>query len=600
MRVLPTGKVQVVTGTTPHGQGHETSWSMIVADQLGVGPDDVEVLHSDTAIAPLGLDTYGSRSLAVGGVAIVPGARQGDRQGPARSPPTSWRRPRTTSSSSAARSRCGARPTTTMPLAAIAFEAFTAHNLPDGMEPNLEAQRHLRPAQLLVPVRHPHLRGRGRRGDRRTSTSCKYVAVDDCGNQINPLIVDGQVHGGIVQGVAQALFEEAVYDDDGNLQTSHAGRLPRAVGRATSRRSRLDHTVTPSPTNPLGVKGIGEAGTIGAAPAVINAIVDALSPLGVTDVAMPAHPQTGLGRHPAASERRRRPVIPAAFDYVRADSADEAIALHRRARRRRQVPRRRPLAAAADEAAPGPRRRCSSTSAGCADLSYIRDAGDHVAIGALTRHRDLETSDAARRARAAAAATPPARSATRRCATAARIGGSIAHADPASDLPGGRCWRSARDRRGAGPERRPARSRPPTSSPASSRSALAADELLTEIRVPEDGRAPAGRFQKFNRRAQDWAIVGVRRACTARATRVGLVNMGSTPLRRHRCRAGARRRRLGRRRGRPRGRRHRAAHRPQRRRRVPPPPGAGPRAPGPRGGGRNAVKGRSRPLERLT
>ena len=156
-------------------------------------------------------------------------------------------------------------PDKAMPIQALAFEAFTAHNLPDGMEPNLDGAGHLRPAQLHVPVRHPRRRRRGRHGDRRRSTCVDYVAVDDCGNQINPLIVEGQVHGGIVQGVAQALWEEAVYDDDGNLRNpTLADYLVPSAAELPS--FTLDHTVTPSPTNPLGVKGIGEAGTIGSAP----------------------------------------------------------------------------------------------------------------------------------------------------------------------------------------------------------------------------------------------------------------------------------------------------------------------------------------------
>jgi carbon-monoxide dehydrogenase large subunit len=288
VRVLPTGKVQVVTGTSPHGQGHETSWSMIVADRLGVSTDDVEVLHSDTAISPYGLDTYGSRSLAVGGVAVaiatdrvIEKARQivahqleaaeedlefGDGVFSVRGSPDR-----------------------AMPLGAVAFEAFTAHNLPDGLEPNLEASSHFDPPNFTFPfgthvavVEVDTETGRVALRD--------YIAVDDCGNQVNPLIVEGQVHGGVAQGVAQALFEEAIYDDDGNLLTSTlvdylvpaASELPSFVTAST---------VTPSPTNLLGVKGVGEAGTIGSAPAVINAICDALAPQGIHDIEMPATPE---------------------------------------------------------------------------------------------------------------------------------------------------------------------------------------------------------------------------------------------------------------------------------------------------------------------
>ena len=289
VRVLPTNKIQVVTGTAPHGQGHETSWSMIVADKLGVAPEDIDVLHSDTAIAPLGLDTYGSRSLPVGGVAIAMACDKvidkakkiAAHQLEANEDDLEFAGGTFTVKGS---------PDKSMPLAAIAFAAFTAHDLPDGLEPNLEAHvtydppnfswpfgTHICTVEVDVETGHVQV--------------LQYVAVDDCGNQVNPMIVEGQVHGGVIQGLAQALFEEAVYDTEGNLRNaSLAEYLVPAASDVPS--LTLGHTITPSPTNQLGVKGIGEAGTIGAAPAVINAIVDALSGLGVNDVLMPASPQT--------------------------------------------------------------------------------------------------------------------------------------------------------------------------------------------------------------------------------------------------------------------------------------------------------------------
>jgi aerobic carbon-monoxide dehydrogenase large subunit len=288
VRLMPTGKVQVVTGTTPHGQGHETSWSMIVADRLGVDPDHVDVLHSDTAISPHGMDTYGSRSLAVGGIAvfmacdkIIDKARAiAAHQFEAAEEDVEF---------VGGEFRIKGVPGRSMPLAEVAFEAFTAHNLPDLVEPNLEASVAYDPPNFTFPfgthvavVEVEEETGRVR--------LVRYAAVDDCGNQVNPLIVEGQVHGGVVQGVAQALFEEAVYDDNGQLLTStltdylmpSAAEMP---GIETA------STVTPSPTNPMGVKGVGEAGTIASTPAVMNAIVDALAPLGVTDLDMPASPQ---------------------------------------------------------------------------------------------------------------------------------------------------------------------------------------------------------------------------------------------------------------------------------------------------------------------
>jgi carbon-monoxide dehydrogenase large subunit len=288
VRVLPTNKVQVVSGSTPHGQGHETSWAMIVADKLGVDPADIDVLHSDTAISPLGLDTYGSRSLTVGGIAIVQACDKVIDKARAIAAHQLEAAEADLEFEGGVFSVRGT-PERTMPLAAVAFEAFTAHNLPDGLEPNLEAQVTYDPPNFSWPF-GTHICAVEVDTETGSVDVRAYVAVDDCGNQVNPMIVDGQVHGGVIQGLAQALFEEAVYDDDGNLLTSTLADY-MVPGAPDVPSITTGHTTTPSPTNPLGVKGIGEAGTIGAAPAVINAIVDALSQLGVHDIAMPASPR---------------------------------------------------------------------------------------------------------------------------------------------------------------------------------------------------------------------------------------------------------------------------------------------------------------------
>jgi len=289
VRVLPTAKVQVVTGTSPHGQGHETSWAMIASEKLGIPPEDIDVLHSDTAIAPLGLDTYGSRSLPVGGVAVAGACDKVIDKAKL---------------IAAHQLECSAddlefaggifsvkgSPDRAVPIAALAFAAFTAHNLPDGLEPNLEAQYTYDPPNFSWPF-GTHMAIVEIDIETGKIEVLKYVAVDDCGVQINPLIVEGQVHGGVIQGLAQALFEEAVYDEDGNLKTTTLAEylVPAACDVPSITTA---HTVTPSPTNQLGVKGIGEAGTIGAAPTIINAIIDALSSLGVKHMPMPASPQT--------------------------------------------------------------------------------------------------------------------------------------------------------------------------------------------------------------------------------------------------------------------------------------------------------------------
>ena len=287
VRILPTCKVQVITGTTPHGQGHETCWSMIVADRLGVDPDDVEVLHSDTAIAPLGMDTYGSRSLSVGGTALWMATEKVVEKATGIAAHMLEANPEDLEFSGGVFSVKGS-PGSEVPLAGVAFGAFTAHDLPDGVEPNLEAQVSYDPVNFTFPfgshiavVEVDEATGAVRLID--------YASVDDCGNQINPLIVEGQIHGGIVQGIGQALWEEAVYDEEGQLRSaSLADYLVPSAAECID--MKLDSTVTPTPFNPMGVKGVGEAGTIASTPAVINAVVDALRPLGVTDVVMPASP----------------------------------------------------------------------------------------------------------------------------------------------------------------------------------------------------------------------------------------------------------------------------------------------------------------------
>src|SRR5690606_34670403 len=248
-------------------------------DRLGIDPDHVEVLHSDTAISPHGLDTYGSRSLPVGGVAA------------ARATDGLVAKARTIAAHQLecaeddlelvdGELRVRGTPSKAMTLQAVAMEAFTAHNLPDGLEPNLTAQVTYDPPNLVFPF-GTHVAVVEVDEETGRVDLIDYAAVDDCGPQVNPMIVEGQLHGGIVQGAAQALWEEAVYDGDGNLR--NPSLIDYCVPSAAEVPSfKLDHTVTPSPTNALGVKGIGEAGTIGAAPTVVNAIVDALSPFGIT------------------------------------------------------------------------------------------------------------------------------------------------------------------------------------------------------------------------------------------------------------------------------------------------------------------------------
>ncbi len=288
IRYLPTGSVQVITGTSPHGQGHETSWAQIVADQLGCDIDAVEVLHGDTSISHSGLDTYGSRSLAVGGVALSFAADKvidKARQIVAHQLEVAGDDLELANGTFSVKGS----PDKEMTLAAAAWAAFAAHDLPDGMEPGLEGTAVYDPPNFSWPggAHAAVVEVDTETGDARL---IRYVAVDDVGQVVNPTIVDGQVHGGVAQGISAALYEEGSYDEDGNFQT--ANLLTYLVPSAAELPSfELDRTESRSPMNPLGVKGVGETGTIAAAPAVMSAVLDAISHLGVEDIQMPATPE---------------------------------------------------------------------------------------------------------------------------------------------------------------------------------------------------------------------------------------------------------------------------------------------------------------------
>jgi carbon-monoxide dehydrogenase large subunit len=289
IRILPTGKVELVTGTSPHGQGHETAWSQIAADSLGIPVEDVEVIHGDTGRSPYGMDTYGSRSLAVGGVAILHAAEEAVAKArviAAHLLEVSADDLEFLDGSFSVKGDPGSSKT----IQAVAWEAFTSHNLPDGTDPNLFGISTVDPQVFSYP-HGTHLCAVDIDTETGMTKIRKYVAVDDIGVQVNPMIVEGQIHGGLTQGIAQALWEGAHYDEDGNLTTASLADylLPSAVDVPFYT---TDRTVTPSTTHPLGTKGVGEAGTIASTPAVMNAVIDALRPLGVTDVLMPATPQT--------------------------------------------------------------------------------------------------------------------------------------------------------------------------------------------------------------------------------------------------------------------------------------------------------------------
>jgi carbon-monoxide dehydrogenase large subunit len=288
VRMEFSGKVTVITGVSPHGQGQETTFAQIVADRLGIPIENIVIQHGDTAVAHYGRDTYGSRGTAVGGVAVVmcidkivakakilaahlletTADHVTFENGTFRSPGVTTRE---------------------IPWAELAVEAYVAKNLPAGLEPGLEASSFYEPQNFTFPF-GTHIVAVEVDRDTGQVSFKKYVAVDDCGPLINPLIVEGQVQGGIAHSIGQALFEQTIYDQDGQLLTGEfmdyaiprAGDIPEYI---------LGHTVTPSPTNILGVKGVGEAGTIGATPAIANAVLDALAPLGITHLDLPLTPE---------------------------------------------------------------------------------------------------------------------------------------------------------------------------------------------------------------------------------------------------------------------------------------------------------------------
>jgi carbon-monoxide dehydrogenase large subunit len=275
----------VLTGTSPHGQGHETAWSQIAAERLGYQVDEIEVLHGDTAVVPLGMDTYGSRSLAVGGVALYYAADKIIEKAKTIAAYTMG----VDESQVEFVGGVFEGQASSRTMKEIAFAAWTAHNLPAGMEPGLEASYVYDPSNFSWPA-GAHVATVEVDTETGNVELLRYVAVDDVGKVINPTIVEGQIHGGIAQGVAQALYEEAVYDDDGNLMTPNM-LMYLVPSAAEFPRWELHRTETPSPTNPLGVKGVGETGAIAAPAAVMNAVVDALAEDGVTDIPMPATPE---------------------------------------------------------------------------------------------------------------------------------------------------------------------------------------------------------------------------------------------------------------------------------------------------------------------
>lgn len=288
VRIEMSGKVTVITGATPHGQGQETTFAQIAADRLGVPIDHIAVMSGDTAVAHYGRDTYGSRATVIGGTAILLCI---DRI-IAKAKKLAAHHLGTKATNVVLKDgnfSAKGRPKTALTWAQLAAESYVAKNLPKNFEPGLEASCFYEPSNCTYPF-GTHIVAVEVDRDTGAVKIVKYVAVDDCGPQINPLLVEGQVQGGIAHSLGQALFERAVYDENGQLLTGEFMDYPLPRAKDVPEYI-MASTVTPSPTNPLGIKGCGEAGTIGATPAIANAVIDALSPLGVRHLDLPLTPE---------------------------------------------------------------------------------------------------------------------------------------------------------------------------------------------------------------------------------------------------------------------------------------------------------------------
>ena len=288
VRFHPSGKAHVFIGSSPHGQGEETTFAQIVADELGVSVGDVKIVHGDTETTPMGWGTYGSRTTAVSGAALAVATRKIKEKAKLL---TSHLLEAAVEDIEYENGKFFVRgfPDKSKTIQDIALMANVAWNMPQGMEPGLEATTFYDPPNFVYPF-GAHIAVVEVDAETGVVQLKRYVAVDDCGHQINPMIVEGQVHGGVVQGIGQALWERAVYDDNGQLLTGSLAdyAIPRADVLPDIE---VLHTVTPSPHHPLGVKGIGEAGTIVSTCTVYNAVIDALEPFAVQSIQMPLTPE---------------------------------------------------------------------------------------------------------------------------------------------------------------------------------------------------------------------------------------------------------------------------------------------------------------------
>ena len=288
VRVLATGKAYVYTGTNPHGQGEETTFAQLVSDEIGIPVNDIEVVHGDTSQISMGWGTYGSRTTAVGGTAVVLAARKVKDKASKLAAHLLEAAPEDMAYEDGKFYVTGS-PAKAKTIQEVAFMANLAWNMPAGMEPGLEESTFHDPTNFTFPF-GAHVCTVEVDAETGEVKILRYIAVDDIGRVINPMIVDGQVHGGVAQGIGQALYEGAVYDDNGQLITG--SMLDYTVPNATQIPPiETARTETPSPVNPMGIKGVGETGTIAATQAVVNAVADALAPLGIHHLEMPMTPE---------------------------------------------------------------------------------------------------------------------------------------------------------------------------------------------------------------------------------------------------------------------------------------------------------------------
>ena len=288
IRVHPTGTITVYTGSSTHGQGHATTFAQIVADRLGVDLESIDVIHGDTDEVHFGWGTYGSRSAAVGGSALAVSSDKVIEKGRKIAAHLLEASEEDVVFEDGQFFVQGA-PDKSQSIADIALQAHLAHNLPEGIEPGLNATTFYDPSNFTYPF-GTHVCVVEIDPETGVVKFLRYIAVDDVGNVINPMIVDGQIHGGIAHGIAQALWEEAVYDENGQLITGEF--LDYALPKAHMLPPyELERTVTPCPHNPLGVKGVGETGAIASPAAVVNAVMDALKPRGIKHLDMPLTPE---------------------------------------------------------------------------------------------------------------------------------------------------------------------------------------------------------------------------------------------------------------------------------------------------------------------